>query len=127
MNCKCIPTYNVKSIAIDSSTGIATMTVDATTLSAGCFNLVFNLCCQKISSCASSTIQLKVGSSTFVYVLRKDGNYATLGQCARQINCCHILHCNLTSAPAGNIIILDKLPACTAKSVTGTTTVVTTD
>jgi hypothetical protein len=79
------------------------------------------MCCQHLSQCSTAIIKIVAGTTTYQYFLRKDGNYATLGQCSRQINNCHIIHCNLTSSPAGNIVVLDRLPTCIVPTVTGTT------
>ena len=124
--CNCIPTYNVSSIAVDSTTNIATFTVSATSLSSGYFNLKFNICCQKFTCCSTATINLVVGTTTYSTVLGRNGNYVTLGQLSNQINRIKMVHMNLTSNPAGNIMVMDKLPTCTASTVVGNSSTVVT-
>lgn len=119
MNCQCIPTHRATSIAVDTTTNVATITLDAATLATGPFNICFDLCGRRVGSCNAETLKIVAGTKTVTAVLRRDGNYATLGQCARQINCCRILHCNLTTSPANFVVILDRLPTCSAQAVYG--------
>ena len=124
--CNCAPSYNVASVAVDSTTGIATITVDATSIAAGRFDLRFRTCGQRISPCLTATLNIVVGTTTYSNVLGRTGNAVQLGQLARQINCCGVVHCNLTTSPAGNIMVLDKVPLCTVATATGTAPTVVT-
>lgn len=127
MKC-CVPCYDVTAIAIDTTTGIATLTVGASSISAGRFDLRFRLCCQSVSPCWTETINLAVGTATVTNVLGRDGNAVKLGQLAKQISCRHVLHCNYTSSPSGNVVVLDKVPACTfSGTVSVAPTVITVD
>ena len=124
--CNNVPVYDVTGIAIDQTTGIATITADSPALRAGRFDLRFKLCCQHLSPCWTERLNLTAGGTTYANVLVRNGNFARLGQIAKQVNCCHILHCNVTATPAGNIMIMDKLPSCVfTGTVSNTPTVIT--
>ena len=120
MSCKCVPVYNVTAVSIDTTTGVATITTDAPTPQAGRFDLRWRLCCQQLSPCWTETLNITLGTVTVANVIGRDGNFVRLGQLARQVNCCRIVHCNYTESPSGNVMILDKLPCCTFKATAGT-------
>lgn len=117
--CNFIPSYNVTAVSIDETTGIATITVDATSIAAGKFNLCFKLCGQMLSPCWTQTVNIVAGTTTYANVLQRDGNFIRLGQLARQVNCCRVVHCNLTDSPTGNVMVLDKVPCCAFSGTVG--------
>lgn len=117
--CTCIPSIGVTSVNIDETTGIATIVVDATSLPAGKFNLCFKLCGQCLSPCWTQTVNIVAGTTTYANVLQRDGNFIRLGQLARQVNCCRVVHCNLTASPSGNVMVLDKVPCCAFSGTVG--------
>ena len=117
----CTPVFDVSSVAIDQTTGIATITVNAASLPAGLFNLRFNNCCQRLSPCFSEKAQIVAGTTTYANVIGRSGNFVKIGQLSRQVNVCRIVHCNLTTDPSGNVMILDKLPCCPITTDFGTT------
>lgn len=125
MNC-CVPCYDVTGIAIDQTTGIATLTTNAASAPSGRFDLRFRLCCQTLSPCWTETMNIVLGSVTVGNVIGRNGNFVRLGQIAKQVTCCHVLHCNYTSSPSGNVVILDKLPQCTFTASAGTSPTVIT-
>lgn len=110
MSCcyKTIPCLLVTSIAVDSGTGIATLTVSPSLPTSGRFDLRVgcNVC---INPCSTARVQLTDGTTTITNVLAKCGNYLLLGQIADQVRRRFPLHMNATFNPAGNAICLDKL------------------
>jgi hypothetical protein len=89
--------------------------------------MVFNLCCNNISPCWTETLNIVAGTTTYSNVLQRDGNFVRLGQLANQINRCHVIHANLTSSPAGNVMVLDKPAPCAFTGTVSATTAVTVD
>ena len=110
MSCcfRTIPCLLVTSIAVDSGTGIATLTVSPGLPTSGRFDLRVgcNVC---INPCSTAKVQLTDGTTTITNVLAKCGNYLLLGQIANQVRHRYPLHMNVTFNPAGNAICLDKL------------------
>lgn len=110
MSCcfRTIPCLLVTSIAVDSGTGIATLTVSPSLPTSGRFDLRVgcNVC---INPCSIARVQLTDGTTTITNVLAKCGNYLLLGQIANQVRHRYPLHMNATFNPAGNAICLDKL------------------
>lgn len=110
MSCcfRTIPCLLVTSIAVDSRTGIATLTVSPGLPTSGRFDLRVgcNVC---INPCSTAKVQLTDGTTTITNVLAKCGNYLLLGQIANQVRHRYPLHMNATFNPAGNAICLDKL------------------
>ena len=127
MSCcyKTIPCLLVTSIAVDSATSIATLTVSPSLPTSGRFDLRVgcNVC---INPCSTAQVQLTDGTTTITNVLAKCGNYLLLGQIADQVRRRYPLHMNATFNPAGNAICLDKLlPPANTVAITNCGTNVT--
>lgn len=108
MQCTCIPCLLVTSIEVNSTTGIATLTVSPTLPTTGRFDLRIgcNVC---INPCSTAKVQITDGTTTIENVLAKCGNFLLLGQMACQVRNRRVLHMNRTYNPVGNAICLDKL------------------
>lgn len=130
MSCcfRTIPCLLVTSIAVDSATGIATLTVSPGLPTSGRFDLRVgcNVC---INPCSTAQVQLTDGTTTITNVLAKCGNFLLLGQIAEQVRRRYPIHMNATFNPTGNAICLDKLlPPANTSAITncGTNVTVTT-
>ena len=109
--CNTVPVITVTNIAVNTTTNIATLTFSGSLPSSGCFNIrIPGGCrCLRINPCSTARVQLTNGTTTYTNVLGRCGNYLLLGQIARHVMCGRCLHMNMATAPANQMICLDRL------------------
>lgn len=109
--CNTVPVITVTNIDVNTTTNIATMTFSGSLPTSGCFNIrIPSGCrCLSINPCSTARVQLTNGTITYKNVLSRCGNYLLLGQIARHVMCGRCLHMNMATAPANQMICLDRL------------------
>ena len=109
--CNPVPVLTVTSIALDSTGNTATLTTSNPLPKSGCFNLRIagGPRCVNINPCATEQVIVTDGTTTYSNVYGRCGNYLQLGQIAWNIRRWNCLHFVVTTAPAGNLMSLDKL------------------